>query len=506
MKKLFSLSFAFFLTTSLFGVTSQTRAAECNTVVQDVTDFTVEVTTDLKFRKTILGGPDETCAESEVIGSFGVGKVLWVIGTIETSFVINEETEEMGAWYYLKHPTTGEYGFVWSEYTKKVDAPEGETHVEEVVKMPEGSGTNPTPTTPAKETLKDVVGHPYEEAIRYLEDLKIVEGVGDGTYRPEASIDRAAFSKIVVGGKIGSNPSAAAADCFSDVLRDQWYASYVCFAKNNNIVSGHPDGTFRPGDPIKIVEAAKILVNTFGLEKEPETTIWYESYIQALQRNGYIPDTFTQLDQLVSRAQMAEMMWRIMEDINDKPSVTFPFADKANEMACYDEHLGTSVNMEEVRDEWLAWHNAARTSRNLEPFVEHRGLNYSSSLWAKQNEVDDQITHDRKDGQKPDDWFKEIGITFESVTGMVFAENLGMKSYVCSEQDCTDEVLAATKSLFDAFMAEEDTTFTGHFDNIVEPDYKQLGMGLAIDEEKKAIYLTTHYAQAVDNFPHTCEW
>lgn len=513
MKKSLFLSFAFLFTLTTFALPPQIHAADCNTKVVDVKDFSVEITKDINFRKTIQGAPDETCAESVTIGSLGVGKVVWVLGMIETSFVIDEATQELGAWYYLKHPTTGDYGYVWSAYTKKVDPPEGDTHVEEVVEMPEGTEVDPqnptptTPTTPATQTLKDVVGHAYEESIRYLEKKKIIEGFADGTYRPEASIDRAAFTKIVVGGKIGSNPTAAAADCFSDVLKDQWYASYVCFAKNNKIVSGHPSGAFMPGDPIKLVEAAKILVNTFGLEKDPETDVWYEVYIEALQRDGYIPDTFTALDQLVSRGQMAEMMARIMEKIHNKPSTTFPFNHSVVSAlkACTDTHLGNSMSMKTVRDTFLALHNDARKSRNLPALALNDALNYSATVWAKQNEVEGKITHDRKDNQQPEDWFNSIGITFKKLNGFTFAENLGSTTYECTDTDCTDDVVAATQSLFEAFMDEEGTAVTGHFDNIVQPDYRQLGLGLAIDEDIKTLYLTAHYAQAVDASPNTCE-
>ena len=40
--------------------------------------------------------------------------------------------------------------------------------------------------------------HPYSEAILYVQSENIVSGYGDGTFRPERSVTRAEFTKIVV--------------------------------------------------------------------------------------------------------------------------------------------------------------------------------------------------------------------------------------------------------------------------------------------------------------------
>jgi rare lipoprotein A (peptidoglycan hydrolase)/uncharacterized protein YkwD len=109
--------------------------------------------------------------------------------------------------------------------------------------------------------------HKYYEAIEYLQENGIVEGYEDGSYRPDAKVNRAEALKIIL---LGSNilvPEIAEQDIFPDVLYGTWYGKYVAKAKNKGIVSGDGDtGMFRPGDTINLAEIVKILLETNDIE------------------------------------------------------------------------------------------------------------------------------------------------------------------------------------------------------------------------------------------------
>lgn len=152
--------------------------------------------------------------------------------------------------------------------------------------------------------------HANAEAIEYVRSNGIVSGYPDGTYRPDTPINRAEFTKILVGASSFSADSGVQ-NCFPDV-RDEWFASFVCAAKSNGIVGGHPDGTFHPGDNINTAEAAKIFVNTFGLATQEAEGPWYELYLAALQDAGALPDSAADPSHFVTRGEMAEMIWRIV--------------------------------------------------------------------------------------------------------------------------------------------------------------------------------------------------
>lgn len=163
--------------------------------------------------------------------------------------------------------------------------------------------------------------HTYFAAVDYVEGEGIVDGYSDGSYKPDDEINRAEFTKIIIE---ATYEDSEIEDCspektFSDISAGQWYENYVCVASNNGIIDGYDDGTFKGGDEINFVEAAKIIVIGFEYEVE-EGDEWYEGYVNVLQDNNYIPSTIDALSKQITRGEMAEMIWRIREEITEKSS------------------------------------------------------------------------------------------------------------------------------------------------------------------------------------------
>jgi uncharacterized secreted protein with C-terminal beta-propeller domain len=153
------------------------------------------------------------------------------------------------------------------------------------------------------------------DAISYLKTNGIIEGYPDGTYKPEGEINRAEFTKIIVGA-FTKNPTGN--NCFTDV-KDEWFAKYICEAKTRKIVSGYDDGSYKPSDRIKFSEASKIIANSFGLSStESDPNVWYKKYITALSDSKDIPLSVEYFDEFITRDEMAEMIWRIKADVKDK--------------------------------------------------------------------------------------------------------------------------------------------------------------------------------------------
>lgn len=170
-------------------------------------------------------------------------------------------------------------------------------------------------------TMYDSKNHVYNSAISYLKNNKIIEGYDDGTFRPDNKINRAEFMKIIITAKYNQDyiDINSKNSCFNDV-RTQWFAPYVCIAKNKNIVSGYSNGYFKPSQNISFVEAAKILSEVYGLEVIKGNN-WYEGYVKTLQDNNYIPSTVGILNKKITRGEMAELIWRIKEKKKDQSSV-----------------------------------------------------------------------------------------------------------------------------------------------------------------------------------------
>lgn len=98
----------------------------------------------------------------------------------------------------------------------------------------------------------------YADSIWFLKDNSVVQGYSDGTYRPENPLTRAEFMKIIILGTGLEVPNATSSP-FSDVAMDEWYTNYIAFGNSKGYIEGYSDGTFRPNQAINKVEALKIL-------------------------------------------------------------------------------------------------------------------------------------------------------------------------------------------------------------------------------------------------------
>ncbi len=170
--------------------------------------------------------------------------------------------------------------------------------------------------------------HPNSDAIFYVKSHGIVEGYADGTYKPDATINRAEFTKILVGSFPNDGPVCKIAP-FTDVDQTAWYAASAHTARCHGLVDGYPDGSFRPANPLNFAEAAKILAKAFQLEAvttvpacETGDCPWYRGYVLMLEAKGAIPTSIASFDQKITRGEMAEMIYRLKMG-GDKPSKTY---------------------------------------------------------------------------------------------------------------------------------------------------------------------------------------
>lgn len=111
-------------------------------------------------------------------------------------------------------------------------------------------------------TFEDVTGD-YEDAINTLVGLGIVTGYEDGTYRPEKTITRAEMAKLMVITLGYGDLVAGSKSNFADT-QGHWADSYVALAAGKGIVQGDGNGKFRPDAIVSYDEAITMLVRGLG--------------------------------------------------------------------------------------------------------------------------------------------------------------------------------------------------------------------------------------------------
>ena len=95
----------------------------------------------------------------------------------------------------------------------------------------------------------------FGEAIYELVDDGVLNGYEDGTFKPDGTITRAEFAKVIGVSTQGSNALWDAKETrFSD-MAGHWAVPYVAYASNAGIINGYEDGSFRPDQAITRAEA-----------------------------------------------------------------------------------------------------------------------------------------------------------------------------------------------------------------------------------------------------------
>lgn len=184
-------------------------------------------------------------------------------------------------------------------------------------------------------TFSDIAGTTYQDGIQYLKSNNLINGYEDGTFKPENTINRAEMIKIIVNGSLiyndkdlSSIDSYGETSCFSDVSPDQWFTKYVCYAKAQGWVVGYENGTlYKPSQLVPFVEGLKMTLKGFDInfvEGDP----WFVDAVDQASEQNYIPFTINGFYNNISRAEMSDMIARI---INDKQETLTEYLGERSE-------------------------------------------------------------------------------------------------------------------------------------------------------------------------------
>lgn len=130
--------------------------------------------------------------------------------------------------------------------------------------------------------------NPNYNAIMYLKSHGVISGYPDGSFKPDQTVNRAEALKIIL---LGSGETVAASvdlEPFRDVPRAEWYSTYVAKAKELGVVSGYADGTFKPSQTVNLVENLKILLLTKKIDVST-LTVSTDPYADTSSSEWYAP-------------------------------------------------------------------------------------------------------------------------------------------------------------------------------------------------------------------------
>lgn len=185
------------------------------------------------------------------------------------------------------------------------------------------SGFMLSPAIIAGKSFKDVSNeHRFFEEISYLYDLKIVTGFGDGSYGPDATVTRAAAATMI--GRALNLDGTQRDTRFPDVKDGNNASGFIETAAELGIITGFPNGEFKPNAPVTRGQMAIFLSRAFELKEESQQSFTdiregMSSYIHVKRilaaniTQGFPGGTFRP-DQQINRAEFAALLARALND------------------------------------------------------------------------------------------------------------------------------------------------------------------------------------------------
>ncbi|MBE7015424.1 MAG: S-layer homology domain-containing protein [Ruminococcaceae bacterium] len=156
----------------------------------------------------------------------------------------------------------------------------------------------------------DVEGTRFVEPIRILQALDIMNGDGDGKFRPNDTIKRSEVAKMaVLAMGLGDAAEAAGGESvFPDVGTDHWANGYINVANSQGLVVGYDTGLFMPDNQITYAEAMTIFVRAMGYDVFAQEKGGYpQGYIVAGSNNGLTKNVQGSNQSPITRGNVAFM-------------------------------------------------------------------------------------------------------------------------------------------------------------------------------------------------------
>jgi parallel beta-helix repeat protein len=193
-------------------------------------------------------------------------------------------------------------------------------------------GENPT------EEFADIKGHWAEPFIRGLLNQGLITGYSDGTFKPDAKVNRAQYAALVV--KAFNPQPKRDAGKFNDIAADFWAKDAIQQAYRGQFMSGVTSNTFRPNENIQRVQVIVSLVSGLGLSASDANAL--NAYDDRSAIPDYAKDEVTtatkkkivvshpQTKQLnptreATRAEVAAMVYQALVDAKQLSAVNSPY-------------------------------------------------------------------------------------------------------------------------------------------------------------------------------------
>lgn len=125
----------------------------------------------------------------------------------------------------------------------------------------------------------------YHEATDYVIVNGIMKGYSAGVFAPGDALSRAMMVQILY--NLDGGVEVSGKDSFTDTIDGKWYTDAIAWAVQNNIIQGYGDGTFRPNDPVTREQMVTMLYRYGSQHEKVGATASLSAFADAKQIHTY---------------------------------------------------------------------------------------------------------------------------------------------------------------------------------------------------------------------------
>ncbi len=157
-------------------------------------------------------------------------------------------------------------------------------------------------------------GYKHATAIATLNQLEVIGGYEDGTFKPNDPVQRDEMAKLVYVLSTTFQDAGSGNVKFSDVPAGNWATGYVSWCSAKAIVGGYGDGTFKPDNNVTYDEALKMVCATLGYT-DFDSKLWptdvRQKAIIELKLNTGLEDV--KGGDYLTRGQVAQLLYNALD-------------------------------------------------------------------------------------------------------------------------------------------------------------------------------------------------
>ncbi len=153
----------------------------------------------------------------------------------------------------------------------------------------------------------------YYKAIKVLSGLGIVNGDDEGNFNPKSDIKRSEMVALVCRA-MGEEDIATGSvtNLFTDVAANHWAAGYIAWGVNRGIINGMGDGTFAPDASVSYQDAVVMILRSLGFDriaKRAENGGYPVGYLKLASQYGVLKDAGYDNTAAATREIVAQLIY-----------------------------------------------------------------------------------------------------------------------------------------------------------------------------------------------------